>query len=332
MKDLMIKNIKLSSPVILAPMAGITNYAYRKLMKECSCPLVVTEMVSDFALYYGNKETIKMLKTDEYEKPLSVQLFGGSIDSLSKGTKVLMELGGFDILDINLGCPVNKVVKEGSGSAWLKPDRQEELFQAIKEIVKLSKVPVTCKIRLGWDEEHINVVSTCQLLEKAGVSMIAIHARTRSMMYSGTPKYEYIKQAKEAVNIPIIANGDINSLDDAIKVLDITNADGVMIGRGALGNPNLIKQIVTYLDKGERVLDSSLLERIAYLKKHFIYLKELKGEFKAISELRGLSSHYLKGFSDTKRYRVKFTTMNSEEDFFNICDEIIKNHEENLLI
>ena len=332
MKDLYIKDIKIGIPVILAPMAGITNFAYRKLMKEYSCPLVVTEMVSDFALHYGNKETINMLKTDENEHPLSVQLFGGSKDSLLKGTKVLMDLGGFEILDINLGCPVNKVVKEGSGSAWLKIERQEELYQAIKEVVETSKVPVTCKIRLGWDEEHINVVETCKLLEKAGVSLIAIHARTRSMMYSGTPKYEYIKLAKEAVNIPIIANGDINSLDDALKVLELTNADGVMIGRGSLGNPNLIKQIVTYFEKGERIPDSTLLERVEELKKHFTYLKELKGEFKTVAELRGLSSHYLKGFSDTKRYRVKFTTMNSEKEFLQICNEIVKNYQENLLI
>ena len=253
MKDLFIKNIKIGIPVILAPMAGITNFAYRKLLKEQGCPLVVTEMVSDFALHYVNKETINMLKSDDIEKPLSVQLFGGTKESLLLGVNVLNNLGGFEILDINLGCPVNKVVKESSGSCWLKNERQEELYEAIKAVVETSKYPVTCKIRLGWDEETINVVNTCKLLEKAGVSLIAIHARTRSMMYSGTPKYEYIKLVKEAVNIPVIANGDINSVDDAIKVLELTNADGVMIGRGALGNPFLIKELVHYFETGERL-------------------------------------------------------------------------------
>lgn len=323
MKPLKIKNITIDIPVILAPMAGITNLAYRKLMKEQDCPLVVTEMVSDFALHYGNKETINMLQSCEEEHPLSVQLFGGSKDSLLKGAKVLFDLGGFEILDINLGCPVNKVVKEGSGSSWLKHERQEELYEAIKSLVEISPVPITCKIRLGWDEESINVVPTCKLLEKAGVSMIAIHARTRSMMYSGTPKYEYIKQAKEAVNIPIIANGDINSLEDALKVIELTSCDGVMIGRGALGNPLLIKQLVTYFKNGEEIQEATILDKIEFLKKHFTLLKELKGEFKAVAEMRGLSPHYFKNFENAKRYRMMFTMMKSESDFNQIIKNII---------
>ena len=326
MKKLVIKDINIGLPIILAPMAGITNFAYRKLMKEQDCPLVVTEMVSDFALHYGNKETINMLKTNEFEKPLSVQLFGGTKESLLLGVNVLNNLGGFEILDINLGCPVNKVVKEGSGSCWLKNERQEELFEAIKAVVETSKYPVTCKIRLGWDEESINVVETCKLLEKAGVSLIAIHARTRSMMYSGTPKYEYIKLAKEAISIPIIANGDINSVDDAIKVLEITKADGIMIGRGALGNPYLIKELVTYFNKNERLPSSSLKDKIMFVKRHFEYLKELKGEFKAVAEMRGLSPHYFKHFENSKKIRMMFTTMKSEQDFLKICEEIINNN------
>ena len=329
MKDLFIKNIKIGIPVILAPMAGITNFEYRKLLKEQGCPLVVTEMVSDFALHYGNKETINMLKSDDMEKPLSVQLFGGTKESLLLGVNVLNNLGGFEILDINLGCPVNKVVKEGSGSCWLKNERQDELYEAIKAVVEVSKYPVTCKIRLGWDEETINVVNTCKLLEKAGVSLIAIHARTRSMMYSGTPKYEYIKLAKEAVNIPIIANGDINSVDDAIRVLKLTNADGVMIGRGALGNPFLIKELVHYFETGERLPSSTLKDKIIFVKKHFEYLKQLKGEFKAVAEMRGLSPHYFKHFENSKKIRMMFTMMKSESDFLNICEEIMNSFQNN---
>lgn len=322
MKELYIKNVKLNSPVILAPMAGITNSAYRRLMKEMSCPLTVSEMVSDFALFYQNQETFNMMKPFENEHPYSVQLFGGSKESLLNGAKVLFSIGGFDILDVNLGCPVNKVVKENAGSSWLKNSRQEELFDAIKSLVDMSPVPVTCKIRLGWDEESINVVETCKILEKAGVSLIAIHARTRSQFYSGSPKYEYIKLAKQSVNIPIIANGDINSVNDVKKVMEETSCDGVMIGRGALGNPILIKQIVAYFNNEKIPDESDIFERINFLKKHFQYLKELKGERKTIAEMRGLSPHYLKGFDNVRKFRIKFTQMNNEEDFLNICQEI----------
>ncbi len=322
MKEMNVKNIKIDTPLILAPMAGITNSAYRKMMKELNCPLTVSEMVSDFALFYGNKETINMLYTDSKDHPLSVQLFGGSKDSLLKGAKVLFEKGGFEILDINLGCPVNKVVKENAGSSWLKIGREEELYSAIKGLVDISPVPVTCKIRLGWDEDSINVVSTCKILEKAGVSLITIHARTRSAMYSGTPKYEYIKLAKEAVKIPIIANGDINSVDDVDRIIKLTNCDGVMIGRGALGNPILIKQIYEYFNHLEISHESTLDERIEFLKKHFNYLEELKGEFKAVSEMRGLSPHYLKGFNNMKKYKARLTTMKSKSEFYDICNDI----------
>lgn len=330
MKKLIIKNVDIGLPIILAPMAGITNFAYRKLMKEMECPLVVTEMVSDFALHYGNKETINMLKTDSFEHPLSVQLFGGSKESLLKGAKVLFKLGGFEILDINLGCPVPKVVKENAGSCWLKKERNEELYEAIKSLVDISPVPVTCKIRLGWDESSINVVETCKTLEKAGVSLIAIHGRTRSQMYQGKARFEEIKEAKASVKIPIIANGDINSLQDAIDVLEYTKCDGVMIGRGALGNPYLIKQLVEYFKTGVILNDSTLEERIEYLKKHFYYLLELKGEYKAVAEMRGLSSHYLKGFSNVKKHRISFTMMKSKQEFEEICSSIIKEYKENI--
>lgn len=319
---LKIGNVELKNNIILAPMAGITNLAYRKMLKSFGCGLVVSEMVSDYALIYGNKETIKMLETCEEEFPLAVQLFGGSKDSLVRGAKVLLEKGNFEILDINLGCPVPKVVKENSGSSWLKEERQEELFDAIKSVVEISNKPVTVKIRLGWDESSINVVNTCKLLEKAGVSMIAIHGRTRSQFYSGEANYEFIKLAKEAVNIPIIANGDINSLEKAIQVLEYTKADGLMLGRGALGNPRLITQIVEYLDSGKIIKNASKNEQIEYLCRHFDELLNLKGEYKAVSEMRGLSSHYLKGMIGVKQIKVKFTQMRSKEEFYRIIEEI----------
>lgn len=319
---LKIGNVELKNNIILAPMAGITNLAYRKLLKSFGCGLVVSEMISDYALIYGNKETLKMIETCDEEFPLAIQLFGGSKESLVAGAKILLEKGKFEILDINLGCPVPKVVKENAGSSWLKKERQEELYETIKSIVEISSKPVTVKIRLGWDEESINVVETCKLLEKAGVSMIAIHGRTRSQYYLGHADYEYIRLAKEAVKIPIIANGDINSLDKAIEVLNYTQADGLMIGRGALGNPKLITQIVEFLENGKRVENATKDEQIEYLCKHFDELEILKGEYKAFSEMRGLSTHYLKGMNGMKQFKVKLTQMKSKEDFYRIIEEI----------
>lgn len=319
---LKIGNVELKNNIILAPMAGITNLAYRKMLKSFGCGLVVSEMISDYALIYGNKETLKMIETCPEEYPLAIQLFGGSKDSLVKGAKILLEKGNFEILDINLGCPVPKVVKENAGSSWLKEERQEELYDAIKSVVEISSKPVTVKIRLGWDESSINVVKTCKLLEKAGVKMIAIHGRTRSQYYLGKADYEQIRLAKEAVNIPIIANGDIDSLEKAIEVLEYTKADGLMLGRGALGNPKLITQIVEYLETGKIIENSTKEEQVEYLQMHFNELDKLKGEFKAFSEMRGLSSHYLKGIPGSKQFKIRLTQMKSREEFYQIIEEI----------
>ena len=328
MKKLKIGNIELESNIVLAPMAGITNLAYRKLLKPFGCGLVVSEMISDFALIYSNKETFEMIKDDKEEHPLAIQLFGGSASSLKEGARILCNRANFDILDINLGCPVPKVVKENAGSSWLKKGREEELFEAIKEVVEVSSKPVTCKIRLGWDEDSINVVEICKILEKAGVAAIAVHGRTRSQFYAGNADYEWIRKAKEAISIPLIANGDIRSIDDAIKVIETTKCDGIMIGRGALGNPFLIAQIDHYLKTGERLLDQTLEERILNMKKHYTYLKELKGEHRASSEMRGLAAHYISSFPNSKKYRYKLTQIKNEEEFNRVVDEILKDYQE----
>lgn len=321
---LKIKDVELENNIILAPMAGITNLAYRKMLKSFGCGLVVSEMLSDFATIYGNKETFKMLETVEEEHPLSVQIFGGSKDSLVKGAKILLEVGNFEILDVNLGCPVPKVVKENAGSSWLKEDRIDELYEAMKAIVEISNKPVTAKIRIGWDDSSINACLIAKTLEKAGISMIAIHGRTRSQFYEGKVNYDIIKEVKEAVNIPVIANGDITTLDKAIEVLEYTKADGIMIGRGALGNPTLIRQIDTYLKDGTRLPDATYEEQLVYMERHYNELELLKGEYKACAEMRGLSTHYLRGFPSSKKYKVKLTNMKSKEEFLSIIEEIKK--------
>ena len=311
--------------IMLAPLAGYTNLAYREFMKPFGVDIVVSEMISDFALHYKNEETFKMVKTSSIEKPVAIQLFGGQKESLINGLNVLQEIGDYDYLDINLGCPVNKVIKNNAGSSWLRKSRHYELYDAISSLVKLSKKPVTCKIRLGWTEDEITVIDVCRLLEKAGVSLICIHGRTRSQMYSGKADYTLIKKAKESVNIPIIANGDIDSLEKAIEVINYTNCDGIAIGRGCLGNPHLIKQIKTYFEEGVVLPPTSIQEQISYLKEHFDRLIDLKGEYSAIREIRGIASWYLKGFKNVKEYKINLSRVNTKEEFYTQLNEILMN-------
>lgn len=308
---------------MLAPLAGYTNLAYREFMKSFGVDIVVSEMISDFALHYKNEETFKMVKTSSLEKPVAIQLFGGQKESLINGLNVLQEVADYDYLDINLGCPVNKVVKNNAGSAWLTKSRHYELYDTISSIVKLSKKPVTCKIRLGWTENEITVIDVCKLLEKAGVSLICIHGRTRSQMYSGHADYHLIKKAKESVNIPIIANGDIDSLQKAIDVINYTNCDGIAIGRGCLGNPHLIKQIKTYFEEGIILPPTNINEQVCYLKEHFDRLLELKGEYSAVREIRGIASWYLKGFRNVKDYKINLSRINTKEEFYSQLELIL---------
>lgn len=309
--------------VTLAPLAGYTNIAYRTFLKPFGADIVVSEMISDFALIYHNQETQRMAATAREEAPVALQLFGGSQDSLLGGIRELQSFAAYDYLDINLGCPVQKVVKNGAGSSWLRKQRQEELFEAMSAVVSASRVPVTCKIRLGWSETEITVVETCRLLERAGVAMITVHGRTRSQLYSGTSDYAWIKKAKDAVRIPIIANGDIDSPEKAAQVLSLTGCDGVAIGRGCLGNPMLLTQIRTYLDTGIRLPDPDIRQQTQFLKEHYERLAKLKGAYAAVHEFRGIASWYLKGFPHTKPYRIRLSRMQTEEEFRGILAELL---------
>lgn len=313
--------------IVLAPLAGYTNIAYRKMMKRFGCDLVVSEMISDYALHYQNRETFAMVATCPEERPVGIQLFGGSKDSLLKGLERLERIASYDVLDLNLGCPVQKVVKNGSGSAWLLNERREELFDTVSALVEASSRPVTCKIRLGWDRDSINVVETCKILERAGVQMIVIHGRTRSQLYSGKSDYLWIKKAKESVSIPIVANGDIQTLEQAVSVLNFTGCDGIAIGRGCLGNPRLIEQIHTYFETGIKLPEATFQEQTVYLKEHYAALKELKGDFTATCEMRGIASWYLKGFSNVRKYKAEFSKIQTEKDFEDIVSRMEKDPE-----
>lgn len=317
-----IGDIEIKGRVIPAPLAGYTNSAYRKMLKRFHAAYTVSEMISDYALIYQNKTTLKMIEIEEDEHPVALQLFGGSRASLLMGLKVLEENAKYDILDINLGCPVPKVVKGKAGSSWLMKGREEELYDAIKAVVEASSKPVTAKIRLGWNHQEINCVEIAKLLEKAGVKLIALHCRTRSDFYDGVAQYEYARLVKEAINIPFIVNGDIDSPEKAKEVLEYTKADGVMIGRAALGNPYLIERIDTYLETGVLLPEASYDLQKELCINHFLTLKDLKGEYIAIREMRNIAPLYFKGVPSSKECRVAFTKASNEEEFYQAIEKL----------
>lgn len=317
-----IGNIELKGNVILAPMAGITNIAYREYMKKFGVALSYTEMVSDCGLIYENKVTYKYLETSEMERPVAIQIFGGKKETLLEALKIIENQKiDYDILDVNLGCPVPKVTKTGAGSAWLK--RKDELFEMMSALVNASSKPVTAKIRIGWDDSSINVEEIVLTLQKAGVALIAIHPRTRNQLYSGKANYERIKNIKNIMNVPLVISGDIFTLDDAINAQKNTNADGIMVARGALGNPYLIKQIDHFFKTGERLDNPTINDQMNYLEDYAKKLVDLKGEYVAIHELRGIAPHFLKGYPNTKQNRLKLATeMKTFLDLKKILEDI----------
>lgn len=317
-----IGNVEISGKVILAPMAGVTSLAYRNFMKPFGVALTVTEMVSDCGLIYENKKTLDYIKTSELEKPVSIQLFGNDAETIIKAMEIVeKENPNFDIFDINLGCPVPKVTKAGSGSALLKnPAKLKEMFT---KICKATTKPVTAKIRLGWSDNSINFLENIQSLEEAGVKAIGIHARTTAQLYSGKPRYELLKNLRKKMSIPLFVSGDIYSLDDAINALEITGADAVMVARGGVGNPQLVKQIDQYYKTGEKFPNSSLEENIEYLKQFTDLFIEEKGEYRAMSLLRGIAPKFLDGFPGMKPYKNMLAqSLTTRESLYRILEEV----------
>ena len=313
-----IANHKISSPVIVAPMAGISNDAFRTLCFEFNAGLVYSEMVSDKAIYYDNKRTMDMLKVSDDFHPVSLQLFGSDISTMVYAAKVLDKKTNCDFIDINMGCPVNKVVKTGAGSAMMK--NEDETVIIVKQIIENVNKPVTVKMRLGWDIEHLNYLSLSKKLEAVGVSAIALHARSRSQMYEGHADWSHIKILKDNLKIPVIGNGDVKTVDDFIRMKQETNCDGVMIGRAIVGNPFLIKEIDNYLNHKEKI-EVSIDDRFAYCLKHAQKLIALQGEKLAVSQMRGLAPHYLTGLYDSTTYKEKINHIKSYADLENILNE-----------
>ncbi len=319
-----IGTIEIKSRVVLAPMAGITSIAYREFNKPFGVGLSYTEMVSDCGLMYGNQKTFEYISSNKIDRPLGVQLFGSNIDSTLKAIKILEENADYDILDINLGCPVKKVTSTGAGSSWLKSSRQKELKEYINAIVKASSKPVTAKIRLGWDDKSINVLETVKILIEAGVKAIGIHARTAKQLYSGKPNFEIIKDLGDKISVPLMVSGDIYTLEDAIKAIETTKASAVMVARGGVGNPTLIKQIDEYYSNKKISEKPSLKTQIEYMKQYLDMLIKEKGEDKAIMIGRGILPKFLVGYNNTKKYRTMITQqIKTKKDVDNIINEIL---------
>jgi nifR3 family TIM-barrel protein len=315
-----IGNVEIENQLVLAPMAGISNTSYRKIIKKMGAGLIYAEMVSTNAITYGNEKTYSLLKMDESERPIVQQIFGSDIKTFVTAAKLIEKTMHPDIIDINMGCPVPKVaVRAQAGSALLK--NPQKIGEIVKAVVESVSVPITVKIRSGWDEKSINAVEVAKICEKNGASAIAIHARTRSEGYSGKANWDIIKEVKENVNIPVIGNGDITSPKLAKKMLDETGCDAVMIGRGALGNPWIFKSCLEYLKSGKIIAEPSNIEKIEMIKEHYNLLKEDKNEHIALLEIRTHALYYLKGMPESKIYKERICKTKNKEELFNILKE-----------
>lgn len=322
MKKWKIKNIEIDNQIVLAPMASISNSAYRKIIKEMGAGLVYAEMVSDKAIYYNNKKTFDLLLMSEEERPIAQQIFGSDKTSFVEAAKIIEKTMHPDIIDINMGCPVPKVaVRAQAGSALLKdPDK---IYEIVKEVVEAVSVPVTVKIRSGWDKNSINAVEVAKIIEKAGASAITVHGRTRADGYSGKADLDIIKKVKENVNIPVIGNGDVTTPEAFKHMLDYTGCDAVMIGRGVLGNPWLIKQIIEYMDEGFIKTYPTRIDKVNMLKRHFTLLKETKSEKEALLEIRSHAIWYLKGEPNANVVKNKICKATNPKEIFDILDSYL---------
>ena len=322
LKKLKIGNVELDNNLILAPMAGVTDLPFRIICKKYGNPgLVCNEMVSAKAISYKDEKTLKMLNCKQEKRPISMQIFGSEPEIMGEAGKYISEIA--DIVDINMGCPAPKVVKNGDGSRLLlNLDLAEEI---IKSVVKNSTKPVTLKIRKGWDSENIVAVQLSQIAEKCGINAIVVHGRTRDEYYSGIADWEIIRKVKDAVKIPVIGNGDVKCEEDAKKIFEQTNCDGIMIGRGVLGNPWIFKQIAYYLENNEKMPEITKEEKYNVIQEHFNLLLQEKGEYTATREIRKHIAWYVKGMKNATVLRDEINKVETKKHFCEILIEYFKN-------
>ena len=316
-----IGNVEIKNKIVCAPMAGVSNLAFRKIIKEMNVGLIYSEMVSNLGIIYNSKNTIDMLKITNEERPISIQIFGSDVDSFVKASKFVNDYAHPDIIDINMGCPVPKVaLKSQAGSNLLKnPQKIKEIVEAV---VKAVDVPVTVKIRSGWDKNSINAVEVAKIIENAGASAIALHARTREQGYTGNADWNLIKQVKNAINIPVIGNGDIKTIYDAKKMLEETGCDAIMIGRATLGNPWFINECVEYVENNKIIEKPANKEILDMIIKHYNLLKTYDGDRRAILEIKTHALSYLKLIPGTKEYKNKIASSKTEEEFLKYISEL----------
>ncbi len=312
---LKIGNIEMKNQVVLAPMAGVCNPAFRLIAKEFGAGLVCAEMVSDKAILHKNEKSLSMLYVDEREKPLSLQIFGGEKETLVEAAKFVDKNTNADIIDINMGCPVPKITKCDAGAKWLLDPNK--IYEMVAAVVDAVDKPVTVKMRIGWDSDHIYAVENARAVERAGGSAVAVHGRTRVQMYEGKADWNIIKEVKQAVNIPVIGNGDVTTPQEARRMLDEVGVDGVMIGRAALGNPWMIYQTIQYLETGELTPAPNPREKIDVCMIHLDRLIDLKGENVAVREMRKHAAWYLKGMRGNGRIRDKINSFETRDDVAN---------------
>lgn len=316
-----IGDVEIPNRVVVAPMAGISNSAFRVTVKEFGAGLVVCEMISDKGLHFKNKKTLEMLHIEEVEHPISLQVFGGQKETLVEAAKFVEANTTADIIDINMGCPVNKIIKAEAGAKWLlDPNKVYEMVSAVSSAVS---IPVTVKMRIGWDEEHVFAVENALAAEKAGASAIAMHGRTRTQMYEGKANWDVLRQVNDVLTIPFMGNGDVRTPEDAKRMLEEVGCDAVMIGRAALGNPWMIYRTEHYLRTGELLPEPEPAEKIETAKLHLVRLANLKGEKVAAREFRQHTAYYLKGIPRATKTKLAINQTDSPDEIIVLLDELV---------
>jgi nifR3 family TIM-barrel protein len=321
-----IGDVTIPNQVVVAPMAGVTNKAFRVICKKFGAGYVVCEMISDRGIMYRNKKTLSMMTVDPHEHPMGIQIFGGTKETLVQAAKFVDENTDADVIDINMGCPVNKVVNTDAGARWLlNPDK---VYEMVSYVVDAVKKPVTVKMRTGWDDQHIFAVKNALAAERAGASAIAMHGRTRKQMYSGHSDWHILHDVAQELHIPFIGNGDVKTPEDAKRMLDEVGCDAVMIGRAAMGNPWMLTRTVHYLETGELLPEATPEQKIKTAKEHLAALCDLKGEYVGIREFRGQAAYYLKGIPRSARTKVALMSATTQAQADELFDRFLDKYEE----